>query len=83
MIALASLMSLVSLGCLLFTVYKMYQSEGVLRAVLGFICALYGFIWGWMHNKEHENLSTVMYVWTGAIIASMVFQILGGAFSNL
>jgi hypothetical protein len=73
MIAVAYLVSLLSLGCLIFVVIKMYGKEGLLKAILGFICALYAFIWGWQNVKnQDDNFKNVMYVWTGLVLLGIV-----------
>ena len=55
---------------------KLFQKEGVLKGILGLICMLYTFIWGWMHHKE-ENISTLMYVWTGLWVLGIILGIVG------
>jgi hypothetical protein len=68
-----------SLICLILVVVKMFQTEGPLKAILGFICSLYGFIWGWMNkDKVGQNL---MLIWTGLIILSIVLGIASGGFN--
>ncbi len=52
---------------------KLFQKEGVLKGILGLICMLYTYIWGWMHAKE-QNLTTMMWVWTAVIIISVIIS---------
>jgi len=48
---------------------RLFQKEGVLKGILGLICMLYTYIWGWMHVKDTSlNLKTWMWIWTGAIV---------------
>ncbi|MEW6131092.1 MAG: hypothetical protein AB1757_28940 [Acidobacteriota bacterium] len=57
----------------------MFQTEGPIKAILGFICGIYGFIWGWMNSdKVGKNL---MLAWTALIILAIVFGVLSGGFS--
>ncbi len=42
---------------------KLVQREGCLMGILGLICMLYTFIWGWI-NAKRENLTTVMVIWS-------------------
>jgi hypothetical protein len=72
------------LVCLVLVVIKMYQNEGALKAILGFICAIYGFIWGWI-NAGRLGLKNVMIAWTVLIIAAIVLGVMGGfsAYSGL
>ena len=57
---------------------KLFQTEGVMKGILGLICMLYTYIWGWQHiNKEELKLKTWMYVWTGAIVLGIILNIVG------
>ena len=54
---------------------KLFQKEGLLKGILGLICMLYTFIWGWMNIKnESLKLKNLMYIWTGAIILGYIIQ---------
>jgi len=62
---------------------KLFQTEGVLKGILGLICMLYTFIWGWMNiNKEELKLKTWMYIWTGAVVLGVILNIIGAANSG-
>lgn len=50
---------------------KLFQKEGVLKGILGLICMLYTFIWGWMHAKE-DNFTNLMIIWTAVIVISAI-----------
>jgi hypothetical protein len=63
-----------NLVCLILVLMKLFPAEGALKGVLGVICGLYTFIWGWM-NKDKFNLGQIMMIWTGLVIAMFV---LGG-----
>ncbi len=65
------LASLVSLVCLVLVLVKMFPKEGVLKGILGIICGLYAFIWGWQHKDELAN-KNIMPVWTGAIVLGLI-----------
>jgi hypothetical protein len=55
---------------------KLFQTEGVGKGILGLICMLYTYIWGWQNIKKEElQLKTWMYVWTGAIILGIILNI--------
>ena len=85
MAILSYLVGLVSLGCLIFVLTKMYPKEGLVKTILGFICAIYAFIWGWQHIKTEEdaNFKNVMYVWTGVIILNIVLSIVSTVMSQV
>jgi hypothetical protein len=58
--------------------YKLFKKEGLVKAILGFICMLYTYIWGWQHIKQEDlNLKTWMYVWTGAIVLGVILAVIG------
>ena len=62
---------------------KLFQTEGLLKGVLGLICMLYTYIWGWQHiGKEELKLKTWMYVWTGAIVLGVILNIVGSTSSG-
>jgi len=59
---------------------KLFQKEGFLKGLLGIICMLYTFIWGWLHIKDESlKLKTWMYVWTGAIILGIILNVIGAS----
>jgi hypothetical protein len=56
---------------------KLFQKEGFLKGILGLICMLYTYIWGWMHIKDESlQLKTWMYVWTGAIVVGIILNVI-------
>ena len=74
---------LVWLGCLICAIIvliKLFQTEGVVKGILGLICLLYTYIWGWM-NASKLNLRNIMMIWTILIIVLIILQVMGGGFS--
>jgi hypothetical protein len=62
----------------IFVLIKLFQKEGILKGILGLICMLYTYIWGWMHVKDVSlNLKTWMWVWTGAIVLGFILSYVG------
>ena len=58
--------------------FRLFQQEGFLKGVLGLICMLYTYIWGWQNiNREELKLKTWMYLWTGAIVVGLVLNVVG------
>ena len=53
---------------------KLFQKEGLLKGILGLICMLYTFIWGWMNVKNDASLKNWMYVWTAAIVVGFLIS---------
>ena len=63
----------------LVVLVKLFQKEGILKGILGLICMLYTYIWGWQHAKE-ENITNLMWIWTGVIILSVIVAaVFGGS----
>lgn len=59
---------------------KLFQSEGLMKGILGLICMLYTYIWGWQHiGKEELKLKTWMYLWTGAIVLGIILNVVGAS----
>jgi hypothetical protein len=75
---MAILANLVGLACLvpfIMVLIKLFQQKGALHGILGIICGLYTFIWGWM-NANTLNIKNVMILWTVLIIAGAVLNIM-------
>jgi len=52
--------------CTIMVLIPLFKTKGVLHGILGIICGLYPFIWGWIHAKE-LNLSKIMLIWSVCI----------------
>jgi pilus assembly protein TadC len=76
--ALALLGSLVSLVCLILVLVKMYPIEGVGKTILGFICGLYAFIWGWQ-NQAKLGIKNIMMIWSAALVLIIIGNIAGSS----
>ena len=66
--------------CFIIVLIKLFQDKGVLHGILGLICSLYTFIWGWM-NAARFNIRNIMMIWTALILIGMVLGFLGGSFN--
>jgi len=60
-----------SLVCWVMVLIKMFQNEKPLIGILGVLCSLWAFIWGWMNGTKH-NLKKIMLIWTGCIVLSLI-----------
>jgi len=76
--AVQTISSLVIFAMGIVVLIKLFKKEGVLKGILGIICMLYTFIWGWMHHKE-ENLTTIMYIWSGLWLLGIILSAVAGA----
>ena len=71
------------LGCLIcfiIVLIKLFQENGALHGILGLICGLYTFIWGWI-NANRLNIKNIMIIWTLLIIVSIIVNVMSGGFS--
>lgn len=75
---LALIVGLGSLICFIIVLIKLFQNEGALKGILGLICGLYTFIWGWM-NAGKLNLRNIMMIWTVLIIIQIILNFVFGA----
>ena len=63
--------------CLIMVVIKMFQDAGPLHGILGLICGLYAFIWGWM-NADRMGIRNIMMIWSLLILVSFVVGFING-----
>jgi hypothetical protein len=64
-----------SLICLILVLIKLFPAEGPVKGVLGIICGIYTFIWGWQ-NVNRFNLRQIMQIWTALIVAYFILLFL-------
>jgi len=70
-IALATLGGIGSLACFVMVLIKMFQNEKPLIGVLGILCWLWAFIWGWMKSGP-LGLKNIMLGWTACVIILLI-----------
>lgn len=75
---LAMLVGLGCLICFIIVLIKLFQNEGALKGILGLICGLYTFVWGWM-NADRLGIKNIMIIWTILIIVSLILNFVFGA----
>jgi hypothetical protein len=68
------------LVCFIIVLVKLFQENGILHGILGLICGLYTFIWGWI-NATRLNIKNIMLIWTLLIIVSIILSVVGGGFN--
>lgn len=68
---------LACLVCGIMVLIKLFQNEGPLKGILGLICGLYTYIWGWM-NANKLGIKNLMLIWTVLIILLIVLQVVYG-----
>jgi len=64
---LAGLGGIGMLVCWIMVLVKMFKNDKPLIGVLGILCSLWAYIWGWMKSGP-LNLKKVMMLWTLSIV---------------
>ena len=72
---LAILAGIGNLICFIIVLIKLFQQKGALHGILGLICGIYTFIWGWI-NAARLNIKNIMLIWTVLILLGIVFNVL-------
>ena len=72
---LAQLVGLGSLVCFVMVVIKLFKEKGALHGILGILCGIYTFIWGWM-NAGRLGVKNIMLIWTVLIVVGVVLNVL-------
>lgn len=63
---------LTSFVCWIMVLIKMFKTESSpLMGIIGIICNLWAFIWGWM-NAGKLGIKNLMLIWTAAIVLTAV-----------
>ncbi|WP_224369325.1 hypothetical protein [Hyalangium versicolor] len=78
---LGMVVGLANLVCFVMVVIKLFQAKGPLHGILGIICGLYTFIWGWQNVETNQNRN-IMLAWTGCIVLSVIFNVMGRALAG-
>jgi len=71
LLVLTVILAIVNLALFIVVLIKLFQNEGVGKGILGIICSLYTFVWGWMKHKE-LGLTKVMIAWSAIIVIQMI-----------
>jgi hypothetical protein len=64
-----------SVVCWILVLVQMFK-QSVGKGILGLICGLYAFIWGWMNSNL--GLKNIMLLWTAAIVLGFIGGAIGG-----
>jgi len=73
-LGLAVIVGLANLGCFIMVLIKLFQDKGALHGILGIICSIYTFIWGWI-NAGRFSLQTIMIVWSVCIVLGIILNV--------
>jgi hypothetical protein len=68
---------IVSFICWIKVLIALFKKEGAGLGILGLLCGIYLYIWGWMKSKELGLKSTMIW-WTLTILAALVLWVVAG-----
>ena len=71
---LAILVGLGSLVCWVFVLIKIFQDKNIGVGIVGIICPLVAFIYGWVKANEY-GIQKIMLIWTALIVAGIVLNV--------
>jgi len=77
MFILMALVGLAMFVCYIMVLIRLFKSAGALQGIIGIICGLWTFIWGWM-NAAKEGIKNIMMIWTGLMVLYIILGALGG-----
>jgi hypothetical protein len=66
---------LANLVLFIIVLVKLFQEKGVGHGILGIICSLYTFIWGWTKHKELQ-ITNIMTAWSVLIVVSIILNVI-------
>lgn len=77
---------IISLICWIKVLIALFKKEGAGLGILGILCTIYAFIWGWLKSTE-QGLKKTMVWWTISILGMIVIGIvasvsMAGAIAN-
>ena len=79
---IALICGLISLVCWILVLVKIFQSGSIGLGILGIICPLFAFIYGWMKADEF-GIRNIMLAWSVCIginlVTQFAFAAMGGA----
>ena len=78
MLVVSLIVAIANLVCLIIVLTKLFPKEGVGMGILGIICGLYTFIWGWQ-NADSQGIKNVMIVWSFCIGLNIVMNVLASS----
>jgi hypothetical protein len=59
--------------CFIIVLVKLFQQKGAGHGILGLLCGLYTFIWGWM-NATTLNIKNLMIGWSVCFAVQIIAQ---------
>ncbi|HEY2587819.1 MAG TPA: hypothetical protein VGI81_18890 [Tepidisphaeraceae bacterium] len=74
MFILAILIGLGSLACWILVLVKIFQAGQIGLGILGIICPLFTFIYGWI-KADQFGIRQIMIIWSVLVLANIVVSV--------
>ena len=74
------LLLLGSIVCWIMVLIQMFKNAGAVHGIIGILCSLYAFIWGWM-NAGKLGIRNLMLAWTLILVLYIILAAFFGGFS--
>ncbi len=74
------LLLLGSIVCWIMVLIRMFKDAGAVHGIIGILCSLYAFIWGWM-NAGKLGIRNLMLAWTLILILYIILAAVFGGFN--
>ena len=74
---LALLFLLGSIICWILVLIRMFKDAGALQGIIGLLCSLWAFIWGWM-NSSRLGIRNIMIAWTALLVLYLILMFAAG-----
>ncbi|MFL6256619.1 MAG: hypothetical protein ACJ74T_16560 [Pyrinomonadaceae bacterium] len=66
--------------CWIMVLIRMFKEAGPVHGIIGILCSLYAFIWGWMNSGKY-GIRNIMLAWTALLILYVILAAVFGGFS--
>lgn len=79
---LALLCALGMLICWIIVLIRMFKDAGPVQGIIGIICSIWAFIWGWM-NSGRLGIRNIMLIWTVLLVLYLILGVAGGGLAAM
>ncbi|HEY0005048.1 MAG TPA: hypothetical protein VGB17_09580 [Pyrinomonadaceae bacterium] len=71
-----------SLVCWIMVLIRMFKDAGAVQGIIGLICSLWAFIWGWM-NAGRLGIKNIMLAWTALLVLYLILMFAAGGMTAM
>lgn len=73
-----AVIAIISFVCWIKVLIALFKKEGAGLGILGILCSIYAFIWGWLKSTE-LGLKKTMVWWTICIVGAVILWFVAAA----